>query len=175
MAFERGSIVARQINIRLGNRDYAVVLNGGTVDVNGQIVHLDDVTSDGTGGLVIRSGSRVLRAVLEAEEDQGLVAFNGRELDLSFETERHRLLKKFASAAHTGHSHADLKASMPGLVVRVIAEAGSAVKKGEPVLILEAMKMENEMRAPIDGAVRSIRVKPGQAVEKGELLMVLES
>jgi acetyl/propionyl-CoA carboxylase alpha subunit len=167
--------VSRQINIKLGSREYSVILNGGTVEVNGQIVHVADVQMDDDGGIVIHSGSRVLRAVMEAGEKDGLVTFGGREISLSYETERHRLLKRFASVGQSAHGHADLKASMPGMVVRIVAQAGSEVKKGQPVLILEAMKMENEIRAPIDGRVRDVRVAQGQVVEKGDLLMVFDS
>jgi biotin carboxyl carrier protein len=130
---------------------------------------------DGNGGIIVHADARVLRAVMEAGEEDGLVTFRGHEISLAYETERHRLLKRFASAGLAAHSHADLKASMPGMVVRIVAQAGSDVKKGQPVLILEAMKMENEIRAPIDGTVCDVKVAQGQAVEKGDLLMVLSS
>jgi pyruvate carboxylase subunit B len=60
---------------------------------------------------------------------------------------------------------------MPGLVVRVQVEAGAAVAAGAGVVVLEAMKMENELRAASDATVRSVRVKPGEAVEKGQVLV----
>ncbi|MER3398468.1 MAG: hypothetical protein C4315_04555 [Chloroflexota bacterium] len=63
---------------------------------------------------------------------------------------------------------------MPGLVVRVEAEAGQAVRRGQVLVVLQAMKMENELSAPRDGTVREVRVKPGQAVEHGEVLAVLQ-
>ena len=67
-----------------------------------------------------------------------------------------------------------LKAPMPGLVVRVEVEVGDAVAAGQGVVIVEAMKMENELKAPADGAVAEVRVEPGQPVEKGAVLLVLE-
>lgn len=60
-----------------------------------------------------------------------------------------------------------LKSSMPGRVVSVLAEVGQVVQKGEPVLVLEAMKMENEVKAPISGTVAEIFVQAGQAVDAG--------
>jgi pyruvate carboxylase subunit B len=60
---------------------------------------------------------------------------------------------------------------MPGLVVRVSVEPGQAVESGAGVLVLEAMKMENELRATSAGIVRAVRVQPGQAVERGQVLV----
>lgn len=68
----------------------------------------------------------------------------------------------------------EIKAPMPGLVVRVGAEAGQPVRRGQVLVVLQAMKMENELSAPRDGTVREVRVRPGQAVEHGEILAVLE-
>lgn len=67
-----------------------------------------------------------------------------------------------------------LKAIMPGRIVRVLVEKGSAVAKGEGLLVLEAMKMENEVLAPRDGVVREIFVQEGQTVENGAVLVFVE-
>jgi pyruvate carboxylase subunit B len=63
---------------------------------------------------------------------------------------------------------------MPGLVVRVQVEPGQAVAAGAGVVVLEAMKMENELRAAAAGTVRTVRVRPGEAVEKGQALVEFE-
>jgi biotin carboxyl carrier protein len=63
---------------------------------------------------------------------------------------------------------------MPGRIVRILAKAGEAVKKGQPVLVVEAMKMENEMKSPVDGTVAEILVVEGQAVEAGTKLARIE-
>jgi biotin carboxyl carrier protein len=59
---------------------------------------------------------------------------------------------------------------MPGKVVAVLVEVGAAVERGQGLLVIEAMKMENEIAAPRAGTVAELRVRPGQAVEQGELL-----
>jgi biotin carboxyl carrier protein len=64
---------------------------------------------------------------------------------------------------------------MPGLVVRVDVVAGQAVAAGAGVVVLEAMKMQNELRAAVPGKVVSVRVQPGQAVEKGQVLVEFET
>jgi biotin carboxyl carrier protein len=66
-----------------------------------------------------------------------------------------------------------LRAPMPGLVVGVPAAAGQSVAKGDPLVILESMKMQNELRSPRDGTVLEIRIQPGQAVEQNQVLLVV--
>jgi biotin carboxyl carrier protein len=68
----------------------------------------------------------------------------------------------------------EIRAFMPGKVVEVLVTVGGEVSKDQGVLIVEAMKMENEVRATSSGKVKEIRVSPGQAVESGELLVLLE-
>jgi biotin carboxyl carrier protein len=69
---------------------------------------------------------------------------------------------------------ASLKAMMPGRVVNVLVNVGDEVAAQQGLLVVEAMKMENELKAPKAGKVVEIKVKPGQTVEKGELLLVVE-
>jgi len=71
-------------------------------------------------------------------------------------------------------SQRELRAVMPGKVVAVLVEVGTAVEVGQGVLVIEAMKMENEIAAPRSGTVQEIKVQPGQAVEAGELLAVID-
>jgi pyruvate carboxylase subunit B len=67
-----------------------------------------------------------------------------------------------------------IRAIMPGTIVRVLVEEGAEVAAGDVVLVLEAMKMENELHAPISGSVRAIHVQPGQAVEMNAILAEVE-
>lgn len=75
-----------------------------------------------------------------------------------------------------GHHHgvAQIVAPMPGKVVRVQIEAGATVEKGVGVVVVEAMKMQNEMKSPRAGVVVSVNVKPGDTVNAGDVLAVLE-
>ena len=66
-----------------------------------------------------------------------------------------------------------VNAPMPGKIVKIVAEAGKAVKKGDVVLILEAMKMQNEITAPADGKLKSVNVAAGQSVKPGDVLAVI--
>src|ERR1051326_9105223 len=75
-----------------------------------------------------------------------------------------------------GHHHgvAEIVAAMPGKVVRVHVEPGATVEKGVGVVVVEAMKMQNEMKSPRSGVVVSVKVKPGDTVNAGDVLAVLE-
>ena len=72
------------------------------------------------------------------------------------------------------HGLAEITAPMPGKVVRVHIETGAAVEKGAGVIVVEAMKMQNEMKSPRAGVVISINVKPGDTVNAGDVLAVVE-
>jgi biotin carboxyl carrier protein len=166
--------MARTVIIRLNGREFGVELNGSDALLNGRKIPVDSVEADEAGGIVVTSGSRQIRLALDTSGDEMRVLCRGREFLVEYETERHRLLQRFASMGAKVHAHADVKASMPGLVVRVNCEPGGSVRKGQALVILEAMKMENEIRSPIDGIAKEVRVAQGQAVEKGDLLVVVD-
>jgi biotin carboxyl carrier protein len=77
------------------------------------------------------------------------------------------------AAAHDA-GRAQISAQMPGRVVRVLVEAGQEVEAGQPVVVVEAMKMQNEMKSPKAGAVTEVRARPGATVNAGDVLVVIE-
>jgi biotin carboxyl carrier protein len=79
----------------------------------------------------------------------------------------------FAAARAAQAGPLAVRSPMPGKVVKVLVAVGDQVKSGAPVVVVEAMKMENELRAPRDGAVKDVAVKEGQAVEAGQPLVTL--
>ena len=78
-----------------------------------------------------------------------------------------------APAAAPAAGGQSVEAPMPGNIISVNVKAGQAVKKGDVLLILEAMKMENEIMAPVDGTVASVTVNPGQTVQSGQQLLTI--
>jgi biotin carboxyl carrier protein len=81
--------------------------------------------------------------------------------------------RRAALALGGGAAAGDVRTAMPGAVVRVLVGVGEAVAAGQPVIVVEAMKMENELRAPHAGVVTAIAVKAGEAVEAGALLVAI--
>jgi pyruvate carboxylase subunit B len=87
--------------------------------------------------------------------------------------ERTRHIRSLTAGSNAPRGPAALRAPMPGLVVRVLVEPGQEVEAGVGVVVLEAMKMENELKAPSAGVVGAIRVGAGEPVEKGQVLVEL--
>jgi len=106
--------------------------------------------------------------VYQSEQDWE-VLIRGRQYQVNVEDEREKRLKTAGGDISGGEFH--LKAPMPGLVVAVLMEEGQEVKKGQVMLILESMKMQNELKAPRDGTVGRIRVKAGESVEQKQTLL----
>jgi biotin carboxyl carrier protein len=83
-------------------------------------------------------------------------------------------MRSASSANANADGAAEIKTAMPGKVVRILVEQGAEIKSGDGVLIVEAMKMQNEMKAPKDGMVKEIRVEEGATVNAGDVLAVIE-
>jgi len=99
----------------------------------------------------------------------------GDRFDVEVVDERTRHIRSLVGEGRAATGPAAQKAPMPGLVVRVQVEVGQEVTAGQAVLVLEAMKMENELKAAGPGLVEQIHVKPGQAVEKGAVLVTFRT
>lgn len=99
---------------------------------------------------------------------------NGRIYETEASDKYDLLLDKLGIDLPGAGAVEDLKAPMPGLVIDIPVENGQEVKKGDPLLVLEAMKMENVMKAEADAVVKVVNVEKGQAVEKNQLLVSFE-
>lgn len=82
------------------------------------------------------------------------------------------LLEKMGLSNLNTAKVSELKAPMPGLVLKIFIEEGATVAKGDNLFILEAMKMENIIKAPADTVVKTVKIKPGDKVEKGQILLL---
>lgn len=96
---------------------------------------------------------------------------NGKKVEAELSDKFDALLKELGMDAGSAQKVGDLKAPMPGLVVDIPVKEGDVVKKGDTLVILEAMKMENALKAVGDAVVKKINVKKGQAVDKNTLLV----
>lgn len=100
------------------------------------------------------------------------VTLSGRELEIDI------FDPKKLHGASKDHEHGDglaeIKTAMPGKVVRILVEAGDEVAKGDGIVVVEAMKMQNELKSPKDGVVKEIRAAEGQTVSAGDILVVVE-
>lgn len=108
--------------------------------------------------------------VYEGEEDLQ-VLLHGRQFQVKVEDEREKRLRAAAGGGVAEGGEFHLKAPMPGLVVAIPVEEGQEVKKGQVLVILESMKMQNELKAPRDGVVDRIKVKAGESVEQKQTIL----
>ncbi len=106
-----------------------------------------------------------------AEEKKVVVRVNGNDYEVALKDQTDLLLEKLGLSSASKQKVNNLKAPMPGLIVAIPATEGQALKKGDAVLVLEAMKMENVIKAPADVTVKKIKVQLKQAVEKGEVMV----
>ncbi len=172
---------------------YVVNVNGATVTLDVSAEGVRRVAPDGTAGelvaaelleipgspvRVLRLGpSSVVSFVARADSNvrgSYVLVVDGERYVVDAVDERQRAIRAVSRASAVAHRATVLRAPMPGLIVRVEVAVGDAVAAGQGLIVMEAMKMENELRSPTAGTVRSVAVAPGVAVEKGALLVELE-
>jgi biotin carboxyl carrier protein len=159
--------------VTVNGQELEVVLDGPSVRV-GDLdtdAHLSDV--EGTPLSMVTIGDRVHRILARrgAGVGQYTIRLDGFRFEVEALDERTRAIRQLAGSAARSTGPTALAAPMPGLVVRVLVEPGQRVQLGQGVIVIEAMKMENELLASSAGVVRSVRVKPGSPVEKGAVLV----
>ncbi len=128
------------------------------------------IQGEGTEGPV--QGGKSFEADVEVAPDAVRVAIEGEAFEIGAIDERRKRMRAAAGAGVT--SGGEIHSPMPGKLVKVLAPVGTAVKRGQGVVVVEAMKMENELGSPKDGVVKAISVAEGQPVEGGALLATIE-
>lgn len=129
------------------------------------LVRLDDVRFSA----IIEHKSYIFE--LQKKDDEYFIQYKNRRIPVTIETDKDVLLKQLKKASGADSGKSDVKAPMPGLVVRLDVVVGQSVTKGQGILILEAMKMENEIKAPVNGTITNIMVSEKQSVEKNAILL----
>lgn len=119
---------------------------------------------------LILDGKSFEAFVYQGEQDWD-VLLRGRQYQVKVEDEREKRLKAAGGGGVVEGGEFHLKAPMPGLIVAVLIEEGQEAKKGQVLLILESMKMQNELKAPRDGVISRLRVKAGESVEQKQSLL----
>jgi pyruvate carboxylase subunit B len=159
--------------VTVRGRVFEVEIHGGKATLNGEVVPatLHSVPGSPVRLLALAHGVEALAMV---RQDGGwLVHHAGEVWDAQVVDERTRRLRDMTGGGRPAGGHVVVKAPMPGRVVRLEVEHGALVRQGQGLVVLEAMKMENELTAPIAGRVTAVRVAPGQAVVKGAVLLEL--
>ena len=156
----------------IDDKQFAVeIIDDKHVSVDGKVYEIDFESVSGQPVYSLIVDGRSHESYIYQGDDNWQVLMRGRLYPVKVEDEREKRLRAAAGAgvAETGEFH--LRAPMPGLVVAIPVTEGQEVKRGQVILILESMKMQNELKAPRDGTIGRIRVRAGESVEQKQTLL----
>jgi biotin carboxyl carrier protein len=160
----------------VGETEVEVDLDGDVVTVAGSasLAHLNEV--EGTPVRMVTIGDEVHRVVARRGATRGRFTLwlDGFRYEVEALDERTRAIRALSAVGREASGPAPLVAPMPGMIVRISVEVGDIVQAGQGLIVMEAMKMENELRATSAGTVKAILAREGTAVEKGAMLLELE-
>ncbi|MCC7196265.1 MAG: hypothetical protein IT356_11980 [Gemmatimonadaceae bacterium] len=160
--------------VELEGRTFVVTLDGDVASVDGGSpveARLDDAGGASVGRLTIGTTHEVISARRDGAPGRYVLRVGGRRYAVEALDERAHAIRDVGAASGRQGGPMALVAPMPGLVVRIHVVAGEQVDAGAPLVSIEAMKMENELRATASGTVRRVLVEAGVAVNKGEVLV----
>lgn len=156
----------KNIEAEVEFKDSNILLNGSDFDWNISKTSKDKFQ-------VTKDGKKLNAEVIGYERESKLVEIkiNNQIYNVSVKDKMDQLLKKMGITNLSNSTIKDVKAPMPGLIHDILVEAGQEVKKGDQLMILEAMKMENVLKSPGAGTIASIDVSKGDSVEKNQILI----
>lgn len=162
--------------VRVGSRNYELTIDGDTVRIDGRMMRARVEDSPGGPLQLLTIDGRVHR-LLARRVERGVydLSMDGHRFTVEALDERARVIRELSSSTRRAATPAHVSAPMPGLVVRIDVREGDHVRAGQGLVVMEAMKMENELRAAAAGTVKRVMVAAGSAVEKGALLIELEA
>jgi biotin carboxyl carrier protein len=163
--------------VTVNGREIVVTLDGSTVRVGDLEAEAEVLDVGGTPLRMATVAGRVHRVLARRGAAAGkyTIRLDGFRFDVEALDERTRAIRELAGSGAPPAGPGWLSAPMPGLVVRVLVQPGDTVQAGQGVVVMEAMKMENELRAPVAAVVRAVRAAPGSTVEKGAVLVEFEA
>jgi pyruvate carboxylase subunit B len=160
----------------LDGQNVEVEIDGDRVTVAGQVYAASLGTIAGTPlRQLLLDGRPSTLAIEPLGRGRWALAPGGERWEVEVLDERARHIRSLAGGTDRAPVSPVLKAPMPGLVLRVHVAPGQQVVAGAGLVVLEAMKMENELKSAASGVVRTVRVKPGEAVDKGQILVEFEA
>lgn len=162
-----------KLEIEIAGKPYAIDWKPGepVAMINGAAVPVDAcLLRPGVLSLIIEG--RACRVVLDEDPAEPSLHIGGERLAYALNDPRSLKARRAHTAGADGPR--SIKASMPGRVVRILAQKGDAVEAHQGVVVIEAMKMQNELKSPKAGKVAELRVVPGDTVAAGDVLAVIE-
>ena|SRR5687767_12130555 len=160
-------------HVTIGERAYEIDITADAVTVDGAVVSVEllQVGHTPLRRLAVAGESHRLIADRGSEKGQWELHLDGLRIPVDVVDQRTRAIRALTAPVAGVQGPKPVKAPMPGMIVRVEVQVGDKVKAGQGVVIIEAMKMENELKADAAGTVSRIAVAAGTAVEKGSVLI----
>ena len=164
------------VRIAGAEKPHEVVVVAEEVNVDGEFVVGRVSEVEGTPVRIVTIGDAVHRVVARRGPSRGdyTLWVDGHRFDVEALDERTAAIRELSKLSAVASGPAPLVAPMPGLIVRINVKPGDKVAQGQGLVVMEAMKMENELRASAAGTAKAILVTPGTAVEKGAILIEME-
>ena len=161
-----------------GKRHWIELPESGPVDkvvIDGTEVSFDKENLFADGEMMILVNNRPYRTGVRQSGEELKVMVDGTDYTTVVSDERTESINALiGNRASKRKKAGDIRAPMPGLVVKMLVKEGEKVKRGKGLILVEAMKMENEIKAPVDGVVDKIKVEAGKTVDKNQLLLVIK-
>lgn len=158
----------------VNDEQYEIEVKEGEIYVNGELHHVDfkSMGQHLIYSMIIDNES--FEAVVEQRDGQYFVLMQGDLYEVKVTDERSQRLANAMGIDADFSGEVQIKSPMPGLIVEVPVDVGTEVVKGQTVVILESMKMQNELKAPRDGVIQRIDVAAGQSVEQNKVLVTIQ-
>jgi len=162
--------------IKVGEKSFDIQVKGNVVKVDGKVLEFNIVhLENNRHHLLLANKSYTLEVVkYDTQEKKAQIKVNNLDVEVSVKTAMDLLLTEMGLNNSHNNIARDVGAPMPGLILDVVVSEGDEVKKGDKLLVLEAMKMENIIKSPGDGKIKSISVSKGQSVDSGQKLILFE-
>jgi len=161
-------------NVKVNDQySFAISTDNSTISVNNEAVLVDSEQLNAkTKHVIYHNKSYTVEIVaFDKAEKMAVVKVNGSIYKVDVEDQFDQLLRQLGMDSLAVNKVQQIKAPMPGLVLNVLVAEGDEVKKGDNLLVLEAMKMENMIKSPTDGIIKKIGIKRGDKVEKNQVLI----
>lgn len=166
-----------KIIVEVNGNKFPAFVDKDLIELDGKSYQVEILKENAPGVYSLKINDQVVIVEVQRNEDGSFtIVKDGLVYETDVVTETVELLRKFAVETDSKHlGEVSVKAPMPGLVVKVLVSEGDVVKRGDKVVILEAMKMENALSSPISGIVKKVFALEGKTVEKDAILVEISS
>ena len=155
-----------------GSESFKIEAKGNNLFVEGKPLDVNFIKIDDQWSLIHDNKSYNIKLIeISPDCKNVIISINNSEVEVSILNQNDLLLKEMNLDIKNKNSVASLKAPMPGLIIKINVKNGQEVKKGDALLVLEAMKMENVIKSPADLVVKQVLARPKEAVEKDQTLI----